>query len=187
MVNLRALRRRGQVFGLVAAFIVLLITICALGAFGSLWIFDQLTDFPGMSINLFSQIGMILLVGLVTKNAILLVEFANQMRDKGMAAKEAMLQAGLIRFRPILMTSLSTVAGLLPIIIGFGAGAESRRPLGVAAAGGLITLIVVPTVYTVLAAISDRVKGRKARKGTEAAPSAPDEISGQEAVARTSG
>src|SRR5262249_57320993 len=81
---------------------------------------------PDMNINLFSQIGLVLLVGLVTKNSILLVEFANQRRAEGASPKDAMLQAGQVRLRPILMTSFTLILGILPIAIGFGAGAESR-------------------------------------------------------------
>ena len=111
---------------------------------------------PSMNINIFSQVGLILLIGMVTKNSILLVEFANQQRAKGLSATDAMLKAGLIRLRPILMTSMATIAGLLPIAIGFGAGAESRRPLGVVAVGGMITstlltLFVIPVMYSLLA------------------------------------
>src|SRR4029077_4937816 len=103
--------------------------------------------------NLFSKIGVVLLVGLVTKNSILLVEFANQQREKGVNARDAMLQAGIVRLRPILMTAFATIAGILPIAIGFGAGAESRRPMGVAVVGGMLTstfltLLVIPVVYT---------------------------------------
>ena len=106
-----------------------------------------------MNINLFSLIGLVLLVGLVTKNSILLVEFANQERARGVDAKAAMVQAGIVRLRPILMTAFSTIAGILPIAIGFGAGAESRRPMGVAVVGGMLTstfltLLVIPVVYT---------------------------------------
>ncbi len=122
---------------------------------------------PSMNINIFSQVGLILLIGMVTKNSILLVEFANQQRDKGMSAADAMLKAGLIRLRPILMTSMATIAGLLPIAIGFGTGAESRRPLGVVAVGGMITstlltLFVIPVMYTLLA---DLAKGRRSKEG----------------------
>ena len=114
---------------------------------------------PSMNINIFSQVGLILLIGMVTKNSILLVEFANQQRERGLEPKEAMLKAGLIRLRPILMTSLATIAGILPIAIGFGETAESRRPLGVVAVGGLITstiltLYVIPVAYTLLARFS---------------------------------
>src|SRR5947207_11385635 len=106
-----------------------------------------------MNINLFSLIGLVLLVGLVTKNSILLVEYANQQRAKGLDSHQAMIQAGLVRLRPILMTAFSTIAGILPIAIGFGAGAESRRPMGVAVVGGMLTstfltLFVIPVVYT---------------------------------------
>ena len=84
----------------------------------------------------------------------LLVEFANQQRAKGADSHEAMVQAGIVRLRPILMTAFSTIAGILPIAIGFGAGAESRRPMGVAVVGGMLTstfltLVIIPVVYTV--------------------------------------
>jgi len=121
---------------------------------------------PSMNMNIFSQVGLILLIGMVTKNSILLVEFANQHRAKGFTAAEAMLKAGLIRLRPILMTSMATIAGLLPIAIGFGTGAESRRPLGVVAVGGMITstlltLFVIPVMYTLLADLTKRDRHRK--------------------------
>lgn len=106
----------------------------------------------GSTINLYSQIGMILLVGLVTKNSILLVDYANQLRAKGHGAVEAILEAGRIRFRPILMTSVATIMGVLPIALGSGSGATSRRPLGYAIVGGLsfstlLTLFVVPVTW----------------------------------------
>ena len=121
-----------------------------------------------MNMNIFSQVGLILLIGLVTKNSILLVEFANQQRAKGLDAKAAMLKAGMIRLRPILMTSMATIAGILPIAIGFGAAAESRRPMGVVAVGGMITstimtLFVIPVMYTLLADLADG-KSRKETK-----------------------
>jgi multidrug efflux pump subunit AcrB len=114
-----------------------------------------------MNLNLFSQIGLVLLVGLVTKNSILLVEFANQRMAAGFPAIEAMREAGRTRLRPILMTSFATIAGILPIAIGFGAGAESRRPMGVAVVGGMLsstflTLLVIPVVYVVFAKLSGR-------------------------------
>ncbi len=139
--------------------VMLAVPLAAVGAFGLLWLIrvggasGWLPDVPAMNINLFSQIGLILLVGLVTKNSILLVEFANQQRAQGVDAREAMMQAGVVRLRPILMTAFSTIAGILPIAIGFGAGAESRRPMGVAVVGGMLTstfltLLVIPVVYT---------------------------------------
>jgi multidrug efflux pump len=107
-------------------------------------------------------IGFVLLIGLVTKNGILLVEFANQRRDNGATPREAMLDAGLVRLRPILMTACSTIAGILPIAIGFGAGAESRRPMGIVVVGGMLTstfltLFVIPMVYTMFSDLSARV------------------------------
>ena len=174
--------------------IMVTLPIAAFGAFGLLWIcsgidflgnmFYAMANYapnppafagwatalvpriPAMGINLFSQIGIVLLIGLATKNSILLVEFANQQVEKGKSARDAMIQAGLIRFRPILMTSFSTILGILPIAIGFGAGGESRRPMGVAAVGGLLTstfltLLVVPVVYTLLADLSAWVRGHR--------------------------
>jgi multidrug efflux pump len=107
----------------------------------------------------------VILIGLVTKNSILLVEFANQRMAEGMSSKKAMFQAGLIRFRPILMTSMATIVGILPIAIGFGDAAESRRPLGVVAVGGLftstlLTLYVIPVFYTIFDDLSKRFKGK---------------------------
>ncbi|OKL41840.1 efflux RND transporter permease subunit [Pontibacter flavimaris] len=116
------------------------------GALLSLWYFDQ-------TLNIFSQIGMIMLVGLVTKNGILLVEFANQRKEEGLTKMEAATDAAVSRFRPILMTSLSTILGTLPIALALGTGAESRVPMGIAVVGGLIlatglTLYVIPAVYS---------------------------------------
>jgi multidrug efflux pump len=151
--------------------VMLALPLAAAGAFGALWLLDFggkagfYPPIPAMNVNLFSQIGLVLLVGLVTKNSILLVEFANQRRDAGAGAREAMLDAGRVRLRPILMTAFSTIAGILPIAIGFGAGAESRRPMGVAVVGGMLTstfltLFVIPVVYTLLSDLAQRVKRR---------------------------
>jgi multidrug efflux pump len=152
--------------------VILAVPLAAVGAFGTLWLFDMggklglYPPIPAMNVNLFSQIGLTLLIGLVTKNSILLVEFANQRCAAGIDAKNAMLQAGTVRLRPILMTAFSTIAGILPIAIGFGAGAESRRPMGIAVVGGMftstfLTLFVIPVVYTVFSDLSARVLGRK--------------------------
>jgi len=132
--------------------ILLSVPLAVVGALISLFVFGQ-------SLNIFSQIGLIMLIGLVTKNSILIVEYANQLRARGLEVAEAVSQAAEIRLRPILMTSFATVFGILPIAIGFGAGAESRRPLGIAVVGGLIfstflTLLLVPAVYTLLARFS---------------------------------
>lgn len=159
--------------------VMLAVPLAGVGAFGLLWLLNfggQLglyPPIPAMNINLFSQIGLILLVGLVTKNSILLVEFANQQRAKGVSAHDAMLQAGLVRLRPILMTAFSTIAGILPIAIGFGAGAESRRPMGVAVVGGMLTstfltLLVIPVVYTALSDLALKFRRKPAK--VESAP-----------------
>jgi multidrug efflux pump len=124
----------------------------------------------GSTLNVYSQIGMILLIGLVTKNSILLVEYINQLKERGMDTLAAAKEAGRIRLRPILMTSVATVAGALPIALGLGAGSLSRRPLGYAIVGGLIfstllTLYVVPAVYVIFDAVFQR---RKVRAGAHA-------------------
>ncbi|MGH2831111.1 MAG: efflux RND transporter permease subunit, partial [Actinomycetota bacterium] len=117
----------------------------------------------GSTLNVYSQVGMILLIGLVTKNSILLVTYANDLRERGQDPVAAMREAGRIRLRPILMTSVATVFGALPIALGLGAGAGSRRPLGYAIIGGLIvstlvTLYLVPAVFVVF----ERLRGRRA-------------------------
>jgi multidrug efflux pump subunit AcrB len=106
-------------------------------------------------VNVYSAIGLVMLVGLVTKNSILLVDYANRQQTAGADVRAAVLDAGAVRLRPILMTAISTLFGILPIALGLGAGAEGRRPLGVAVAGGItlstvLTLIVVPVVYTLV-------------------------------------
>ncbi|MEE8582212.1 MAG: efflux RND transporter permease subunit, partial [Myxococcota bacterium] len=106
----------------------------------------------GATLNLFSNIGIVMLVGLVTKNSILIVEFANQLRERGRSLTEATLEAARTRFRPILMTALATMAGITPIALGLGAGGESRAPLGIAVVGGmlfstLLTFFIVPATY----------------------------------------
>jgi HAE1 family hydrophobic/amphiphilic exporter-1 len=118
------------------------------GAFGLLYLL-------GNTFNLFSMIALILLVGLATKNGILLVEFTNQLRDRGLSVPEALVEAGSTRLRPILMTAVSTIAGVIPVALGIGVGSESRQPLAVAIAGGMIsstflTLGVVPVAYSYL-------------------------------------
>ncbi|MDX1997685.1 MAG: efflux RND transporter permease subunit [Thermoanaerobaculia bacterium] len=130
-------------------FIVMLtVPLSLAGAFGALWA-------TGQTFNIFSQIGMIMLVGLTTKNGILIVEFANQRKSQGLAVTEAVRGAATARLRPVLMTSLSTILGILPIALALGAGSESRVPMGIAVVGGLVvgtvlTLYVVPAVYSLL-------------------------------------
>jgi HAE1 family hydrophobic/amphiphilic exporter-1/multidrug efflux pump len=133
--------------------IMITVPLALAGALLSLWIFDQ-------TINIFSQIGMIMLIGLVTKNGILIVEFANQKREFGLNKKDAVLEASAQRLRPILMTSLATALGALPIALSLGAAATSRMPLGIVIVGGilfslLLTLFVIPAVYTYISGKHD--------------------------------
>lgn len=111
--------------------------------------------FSGGSLSIYSQIGLITLVGLVTKHGILIVEFANQLQDQGRAVQDAIIEAATLRLRPILMTTGATVLGAIPLAVAFGAGAESRQQLGWVIVGGmtfgtLLTLFVIPTVYSYL-------------------------------------
>jgi multidrug efflux pump len=128
--------------------IMFTVPLAVAGALISLWYFNQ-------SINIFSQIGMIMLIGLVTKNGILLVEFANQRKNAGLSVMDAAQDAAVARFRPILMTSMSTILGSLPVALGLGAGGASRVSMGLAVVGGMIfasglTLYVIPVVYSYL-------------------------------------
>jgi hydrophobe/amphiphile efflux-1 (HAE1) family protein len=115
----------------------------------------HLPEIPSMTLNVYSLIGIVLLLGLVTKNSILLVEFANQRMAQGLDATAAMLEAGRVRLRPILMTAMATVFGILPVALGLGEAAGARRPLGVAVVAGMmtstfLTLIIVPVVYILI-------------------------------------
>jgi len=128
--------------------IMFTVPLALAGAILSLWIFNQ-------TFNIFSQIGIIALVGIVTKNGILIVEFANQRRAHGLDIKEAVIDAAVQRFRPILMTSLATVFGVLPIALALGAAAKSRASMGIVIIGGLLfslglTLFIIPALYTYL-------------------------------------
>ena len=110
----------------------------------------------GSTLNLMSMIGVILLMGIVAKNAILLIDFAKWSEESGMERREALIQAGRVRLRPILMTTFALIAGMVPVALGRGEGADFRAPLGIAVIGGVITstvltLLVIPTVYEILA------------------------------------
>src|SRR5881394_575135 len=128
----------------------------------------RLLGFSGATMNLYSQIGMILLIGLVCKNSILLVEYTNQLREKGLDVTAAVLEAGRIRLRPILMTSVATIMGALPVAFGSGAGSAARKPLGYAIVGGVLfstalTLFVVPVAYVVMDSLFGTARARRGR------------------------
>lgn len=136
--------------------IMLTVPLALAGALLSLFVFGQ-------TLNIFSEIGMIMLIGLVTKNGILIVEFANQKRERGMPKMQAVIEAATQRLRPILMTSLATSLGALPIALSIGQAATSRIPLGIVVVGGILfslvlTLLVIPAVYSF---VSSEHKGHK--------------------------
>ncbi|CAG0944541.1 partial Efflux pump membrane transporter BepG, partial [Anaerolineae bacterium] len=147
--------------------LMLALPLSIIGAFLALLIVNFAFDMTAM-------IGIILLMGLVTKNSILLVDFANNLRAQGMNRDEALLTAGPIRLRPILMTTLSLILGLLPVALGLGAGGSFRAPMAVAVIGGLITstlltLVLVPVAYSILDIIMERLKNIGRKKPTEPA------------------
>jgi multidrug efflux pump len=126
--------------------IMLTVPLALCGAMISLWYFNQ-------TLNIFSQIGIIMLIGLVTKNGILIVEFANQLKEQGKSVRVAIQEAAAARLRPILMTSIATALGAMPIALALGAGAKSRMAMGIVIVGGImfslvLTLFVIPAVYS---------------------------------------
>ncbi|MCC7426535.1 MAG: efflux RND transporter permease subunit [Alphaproteobacteria bacterium] len=146
----------------------------------------------GLTLNIFSQIGMVLLIGLMTKNGILVVEFANQLRDEGRSVYDAVLEASVVRLRPILMTSIATIFGAVPLAFASGAGAESREALGIVIMGGMmlstvVTLYAVPALYLLLAPftkpinaiakrLADMDRGSEARQAALAAEAPPEAL-----------
>ncbi|HEX9614272.1 MAG TPA: efflux RND transporter permease subunit, partial [Bacteroidota bacterium] len=148
--------------------IMLTVPMALAGALFSLWYFDQ-------TINIFSQIGQIMLIGLVTKNGILIVEFANQRKAQGLPVLSAIQDASVSRLRPILMTSLSTILGTLPIALALGAGSESRVSMGIAVIGGLViasvlTLYVIPAMYSFISKEGRTVSNVEDAIGTDERP-----------------
>jgi hydrophobic/amphiphilic exporter-1 (mainly G- bacteria), HAE1 family len=126
--------------------IMLSLPLSVIGAFGALYV-------TKMTLNIFSMIGIIMLMGLVTKNAILLVDFANQLREGGKSVRDALVEAGMVRLRPILMTTAAMIFGMMPVALALSEGGSTRAPMAVCVIGGLITstmltLVVVPVVYT---------------------------------------
>jgi multidrug efflux pump len=129
--------------------IMLTVPLATLGALLGLWL-------TGQSLNIYSQIGIIMLVGLAAKNGILIVEFANQLRDRGVEFKQSIVQASTQRLRPILMTGITTAAGAVPLVMASGAGAETRFVIGVVVLSGILlatffTLLVIPVAYHLFA------------------------------------
>lgn len=149
--------------------IMLALPVSLCGVFGALWL-------TGRTLNISSLIGIIMLMGLVAKNGILLVDYTNTLRKKGIARDDALLEAGPVRLRPILMTTLAMVAAMMPVVLVMGEGAEIRAPLATAVAGGLITstvltLVVVPVVYTLLDDVQTRLGwGWRQERPSDAAP-----------------
>jgi HAE1 family hydrophobic/amphiphilic exporter-1 len=155
--------------------IMLSIPLAVVGAVAALLV-------TGQYMSMMAMIGFIMLMGLVTKNGILLVEFTNQLRAKGKSTHEALLEAGPIRLRPILMTSVAMIAGMIPVALARGDGAETRVPMAVAIIGGLVTstvltLAIVPVVYSLLDSfrkvvysLLDGLRNRLWRRAREAPP-----------------
>ncbi len=147
--------------------IMFTVPLAVASALAALW-------FTGGTLNIFSQIGLVMLIGLVTKNGILIVEFANQRKETGLTVRAAVEDASAARFRPILMTSLSTILGILPIALALGAGAQSRVPMGIVVVGGLIggtllTLYVVPAIYSYVSRelSAEEARGRREEEAPE--------------------
>jgi len=144
-----------QYESLVLPFIVLLgVPLAVLGALGAQWM-------RGLSNDVYCQIGLVMLIGLAAKNAILIVEFAEQLRQRGLSVVDAAIEAGRIRLRPILMTSLAFILGVLPLVFATGAGQEGRHSVGTAVAGGMIlstflNVVFIPVLYVVIESIRER-------------------------------
>jgi HAE1 family hydrophobic/amphiphilic exporter-1 len=159
--------------------IMMSLPLSVVGAFGGLYL-------TGKTLNIFSMIGIIMLMGLVTKNAILLVDFANQLRAEGKPVKEALVQAGVIRLRPIMMTTAAMIFGMMPVALAISEGGEVRAPMAICVIGGLITstlltLIVIPVGYSIsegmidsrpMRWLSSKIFGQKAPAQTAAAHAA---------------
>jgi HAE1 family hydrophobic/amphiphilic exporter-1 len=158
-----------QYESLVLPFIVLLgVPLAVLGALSAQWI-------RGLANDVYCQVGLVMLIGLSAKNAILIVEFAEQLRHKGLSIVEAAVEAGRIRLRPILMTSLAFILGVLPLAIATGAGQEARHSVGTAVAGGMLVstflnIVFIPVLYVVIETVRERATGAPATPQRPANP-----------------
>jgi len=145
----------------VLPFIVLLgVPVALLGALGAVWL-------RGLANDVYAQIGLVMLIGLASKNAILIVEFAEQLQDEGLDTIDAAIEAARIRLRPILMTSLAFILGVIPLVIATGAGAAGRVSVGTTVFGGMIAattlnLLFIPMLYVVVRTLVPRKKSRDA-------------------------
>ena len=142
-------------------------------------------------LSIYAFVGIIMLIGIVKKNAIMMIDFAIEAeRNHGKNARDSILEAASVRFRPIMMTTMAALVGTLPIALGHGAGAESRRPLGIAVVGGLafsqlITLYITPVIYTYLDALQQRFGRRSPAKAPERGRERPGELAPEAARVRT--
>ncbi|MGH7477711.1 MAG: efflux RND transporter permease subunit, partial [Longimicrobiales bacterium] len=177
---------------IVLPFVVLLsVPLGVVGAAFALWL-------VGAGINTMSLIGIIILAGIVDNDAVVKIDFINQLRRKGMGLRDAVVAGGRARLRPILMTTATTLLGVLPMALGLGRGAELQRPLAIAVFGGLftataLTLLVIPVVYEIAVEAQTRAKtvidrrGRPAPEATPPPPAAEPALAGTSALARTTG
>ena len=142
--------------------IMLSVPLAFLGALGAQWA-------RGLANDVYCQLGLVTLIGLASKNAILIVEFAKRRREEGASLVEAALGAAQTRFRPVLMTALAFILGVIPLVIASGAGAAARRSLGTAVAGGMIvatvlTLVLVPSLYVIVQGAAERIRRPRPRQ-----------------------
>ena len=152
--------------------IMLTVPLSMAGGLAALWL-------DGSTLNIYSQVGLVTLIGLITKHGILIVEFANQLLETGRDKKDAVIEASVLRLRPILMTTGAMVLGAVPLAVASGAGAQSRQDIGLVIVGGILvgtffTLFVIPTVYTFLAAKAKTDKGTASETHTPAEREAAD-------------